>query len=159
MTEKTNETLTDSTPESPDSESPRHPFELGLELYEQKAPFDHIIPLFEQGLNIAPRDSIGYTCLAWLHLLRNQEDDANKGMMYAQKAVRLDPNNAQANFNLVMAMLVNNTSGVRQEFQRAMSKLGTAEDRQEVVTNFQDALERWPALDAAKKILAWIQGA
>lgn len=150
----TEETLTQT---ANTDESPKHPFERGLELYEQKAPYDEIIPLFEQGLTIAPRDSIGYTCLAWLHLLRNQDDDAGKGLVFAQKAVRLDPANAQAHFNLVLAMLIGKISGVRQEFQRAMSKLGSVEERQEVINNLNDALERRPDLAEASKILDWMQ--
>lgn len=150
------ETLTETA--GADSEAPKHPFELGLELYEAKAPYDEIIPLFEQGLTLSPRDSIGYTCLAWLHLLRGQAEDAEKGLMYAQKAVRLDPANAQAHFNLVLGMLLNNTSGVRQEFQRAMSKLSTVEERDEVLANLEDALSRHPNLDAAAKIRSWMQG-
>lgn len=139
-----------------ETERPKHPFEQGLELYEQKAPYDEVIPLFEQGVTLAPRDSVGYTCLAWLHLLRNQNDDAAKGLTYAQKAVRLDGNNVQAHFNLVLAMLVNGVTGVRQEFQRAMSKLQNADDRQEVISNLKDAIDRAPELEAAKKLLSWI---
>lgn len=150
-------TETENATQTAESEAPRHPFEVGLELYEQKAPYEQIIPLFEQGLTLAQRDSVGYTCLAWLHLLRNENDDAAKGLVYAQKAVRLDAGNAQANFNLVLAMLLNNASGVRQEFQRAMSKLNTQEDRQEVIENLNDAIERRPDLEAAKKILKWMQ--
>ncbi|PKL79509.1 MAG: hypothetical protein CVV27_01710 [Candidatus Melainabacteria bacterium HGW-Melainabacteria-1] len=141
-----------------ETETPKHPFEQGLELYEQKAPYEQIIPLFEQGVTLTPRDSVGYTCLAWLHLLRREGDDASKGMMYAQKAVRLDPANVQAHFNLVLGMLINNTKGVRQEFQRAMAKLRTEEEQQEVVGNFNDALERQPELEEARKILSWMQG-
>lgn len=135
----------------------KHPFEQGLELYEQKASYDDIIPLFEQGVQQSPRDSIGYTCLAWLHLLRNQADDANKGLAYAQQAIKLDGRNVQAHFNLVLAMLMNEVTGVRQEFQRAMAKLQSSDDQKEVIANLHDAIERQPDLVAAKKLLNWIQ--
>jgi tetratricopeptide (TPR) repeat protein len=151
-TTETTETLTDS-------ESPKHPFELGLELYEQKAPYEQSIALFEQGVTLAPRDSVGYTCLAWLHILRGEGEDNGKGMLYAQKAVRLDPANVQAHFNLVLGMLVGGVTGVRQEFQRAMGKLRTVEEQQEVLTNLQDALDRRPELESARKLMTWIQGA
>lgn len=141
-----------------DSDAPVHPFEQGLALYEQKASYDEIIPLFEQGVTLSPRDSIGYTCLTWLHILRRQEGDVAKALSYGQKAVRLDPSNYQAHFNLVLAMLINKTKGVRGEFQRAMSKLQTQEDQDEVVHNLNDALERQPELVEAQKILSWIQG-
>ena len=154
----TETTETEALPET-DTDNPKHPFELGLELYEQKAPYEQIIPLFEQGLNVAPRDSIGYTCLAWLHLLRGEGEDNGKGLVYAQKASRLDPNNVQAHFNLVLAMLVNGVTGVRQEFQRALSKLRTTNEEQEVIGNLEDALERRADFDQAQKLLNWIKEA
>ena len=139
------------------TETVKHPFEQGLELYEQKASYDEIIPLFEQGVAQSPRDSIGYTCLAWLHLLRNQEEDIAKGLAYAQQAIKLDGRNVQAHFNLVLAMLMSEVTGVRQEFQRAMSKFQSSEEQKEVISNLRDAIERHPDLTAATKLLNWIQ--
>lgn len=153
MTEQTVDTTTNT-----DSEQPSHPFERGLELYEQKAPYAEVIALFEQGVTLTPKDSVGYTCLAWLHMLRNEGDDVPKAIGYAQRALRLDNSNFQAHFNLVMAMLMNGESGIRPEFQRAMSKLRLQEDRDEVVNNLKDALEREPGLEAAQKMLKWIEG-
>ncbi len=149
-------TETEALEQTENAESPKHPFEQGLELYEKKAPYEEIIPLFEQGLNLAPRDSIGYTCLAWLHLLRGEGEDNAKSLVYAQKATRLDPNNTQAHFNLVLSMLVNGVKGVRQEFQRALAKLQTTDEEQEVLGNLEDALERRPDFEQARKLLSWI---
>lgn len=153
------ETTTSETEAQVESEQTvRHPFEAGLELYEQRAAYDEIIPLFEQGITLNPKDSIGYTCLAWLLVLRRQGDDVEKAELYAQKAVRLDPSNYQAHFNLALAMLVNGTSGVRKVFEKALAKVHTAEDQAEVLDNLRDAIEREPDLDAAQKMLAWIEG-
>jgi tetratricopeptide (TPR) repeat protein len=151
----TEATETTNVPET--DERPQHPFEQGLALYEQKAPYEEIIPLFEQGLTLAPRDSVGYTCLAWLHLLRNQNDDIEKALTYAHKAVRLDQNNYQAHINLVLAMLVSGASGVRPVFQKAMAKIQNEEDRQEALDNLKEALERHPDMAAAQKVLNWMQ--
>ena len=139
-------------------EEVQHPFAKGLELYEQKGDYSEIITLFEQGVTLSPKDSVGYTCLAWLHMLRNSDDDASKGLLMAQKAVRLDPSNYQAHVNLVLAMLMNGTSGVRPEFQRAMGEVTTEEDQAEVLENLNDAIAREPEWDAPRKMLAWIQG-
>ncbi|PIQ26780.1 hypothetical protein COW36_00495 [bacterium (Candidatus Blackallbacteria) CG17_big_fil_post_rev_8_21_14_2_50_48_46] len=138
-------------------ETPKHPFERGLELYEQKAPLEEVIPLFEQGVLLSPKDGTGYTCLSWLHLLQNQEADHDKALKYAQKAIKLEPGNYQAHFNLVLAMLVNGISGVRPEFLKALDKCRTEEELQEVIDNLKDASERCPDLKEPVKVLNWIQ--
>lgn len=145
-------------PEATES-SAKHPFEQGLELYEQKAPLNEVVELFEQGLLISPRESSGHTCLAWLLLLRQEGDDASKALAYAIQAVRLDRHNFQAHFNLVLAMLVNGQAGVRKEFQQALSKCLHEEDVAEVVANLKDALERRPDFPEASKMLNWIENA
>ena len=138
------------------TERPKHPFEQGLELYEAKANYDEIIPLFEQGVTLSPRDSVGYTCLAWLHMLRNQGDDFDKALNYAKQAVGLDGNNFQAHINLTLAMLSTGATGVRQVFQRGMSRIQTPDDREEVVENLNDAIARQPEWDAPAKVLKWM---
>lgn len=138
-------------------EVPQHPFEKGLALYEQKAPIEQVIALFEQGVLLNPKDATGFTCLAWLHLLRQEEGDASKALNYAQKAVRLEQNNYQAHFNLVLSMLVNGVKGVRSEFLKALNKCQSQNELQEVIENLKDALERRPDFSEAAKILKWIE--
>lgn len=140
-----------------EAESPKHPFESGLALYEEKGPLEEVIALFEQGVLLSPKDATGYTCLSWLHLLRNQESDADKGLNYAIKAVKLEPGNYQAHFNLVLAMLVNGVSGIRPEFLKALDKCRTHDELQEVIDNLKDALERRSDYSEAQKVLNWIQ--
>jgi tetratricopeptide (TPR) repeat protein len=140
-----------------EAETPKHPYESGLALYEEKGPLEEVIALFEQGLILSPKDATGYTCLSWLHLLRNQEGDADKGLNYAVKAVKLEPANYQAHFNLVLGMLVNGVSGVRPEFLRAFDKCQTQEDLQEVIDNLTEAVERRSDYSEAQKVLLWIQ--
>jgi tetratricopeptide (TPR) repeat protein len=138
-------------------EIPQHPFEKGLALYEQKASLDVVIPLFEQGILLSPKDSTGYTCLAWLHLLRQENDDITRAINYARQAMKAEPGNHQAHFNLVLAMLVGGVKGVRAEFLAAMRKCQQADDYQEVIANLHDALERRPDFAEAAKLLKWIQ--
>jgi tetratricopeptide (TPR) repeat protein len=139
-----------------EEETPKHPFEQGLALYEQKSSLEEVIALFEQGLILSPKDGTGYTCLSWLHLLRNATEDAEKGLSYALKAIKMEPSNYQAQFNLVLAMLLNGVSGVRPEFLKALNKCQTQEDLQEVIDNLNEALERRPDYAEAKKLLNWI---
>ncbi|MBT9545983.1 MAG: hypothetical protein IV090_11390 [Candidatus Sericytochromatia bacterium] len=140
-----------------EAETPKHPYESGLALYEEKGSLEEVIALFEQGLILSPKDATGYTCLSWLHLLRNQEEDADKGLNYAVKAVKLEPANYQAHFNLVLGMLVNGVSGVRPEFLKALDKCQTQEDLQEVIDNLTEAVERRSDYAEAQKVLNWIQ--
>lgn len=142
------------------TEAVKHPFEQGLELYENNGPLGDVITKFEEGLTLSPKDSTGYTCLAWLHLLRNEGEDAVKGLSYAHKAVALSRQNAQAYFNLTLAMLVNKEKGVRGIFQRAMSLCSSnPEDYQEALENFEDALKRREDFTEAAKILNWMKDA
>lgn len=134
-----------------------HPFEKGLALYEARADYNEVIALFEEGITLSPRDSVGYTCLAWLLLLRNEGDDTQRAEKICLQGLRLDPGNYQAHFNLALAMLHNGTKGVRQEFQQAMRKLNTLEDKAEVVANLKEAIDREPEFTAAAKMLNWIE--
>ena len=145
-----------TTESQTDTNAPAHPFEKGLEIYENKGDLKESIELFEQGVLMNPRDSTGYTCLAWLHLLRNEEGDATKGVNYASKAVRLDRSNQQAHFNLVLAMLVVGRSGVRKEFDAAKMKCHTQEEMTEIIENLQDAVVRRPDYSEASKLLNWL---
>ena len=138
-------------------EEMNHPFEKGLALYEERADYNEVIALFEEGITLSPRDSVGYTCLAWLLLLRNEGDDSQKAEKLCMQGLRLDPINYQAHFNLALAMLQNKTKGVRQEFQQAMRKLASPADKEEVVTNLKEAVDREPEFEAAAKMLNWIQ--
>jgi Tfp pilus assembly protein PilF len=96
--------------------------------------------------------STALTCLSWLHTLSG---DAAKGAKAAKEALKLDRTNAQAQYNLVLAMLAGNIKGVRDEFQRAM-QMSTHDAIHEAEGNLQDALERHPEMPAAKKLLAWL---
>ncbi len=138
-------------------EEVNHPFEKGLALYEAKADYNEVIPLFEEGITLNSKDSVGYTCLGWLLLLRNEGDDAQRAEKICAQGLRLDPGNYQAHFNLALAMLHNKTKGVRQEFQQAMRKLQTQDDKDEVLTNLREAVSREPEFEAAAKMLNWIE--
>lgn len=130
-------------------------FEIGVELYDSKAPFEEVIPVFEQAVKEYPKDSAGWTCLAWLRLLRNEGTDAEQAFEEAKKASRMDHANAQAHFNMILAMLIMGKTGVRGELNKAMQKC-TPDDFKEVLGNLNDALERRPDFSEAKKLLGWI---
>lgn len=139
-----------------ETETIQTPFQKGLALYEQKAPIDEIIPIFEDGFKQTPKDSTGPTCLAWLYMMRDQEGDRKKALDYAQMAVRMDFRNYQAQFNLVLAMLMNEMTGIRPEVDKARQKINVPEELEEVVANLKDAVERKPEFKEAQKLLNWL---
>jgi tetratricopeptide (TPR) repeat protein len=125
----------------------------GMAKYEAKAPYPEVIAAFERALNGSKdQKSTALTCLSWLHTLSG---DATKGAKAAKEALKLDRTNAQAQYNLVLAMLAGNIKVVREAFQTAM-QMSTADAIHEAEGNLQDALERHPDMPAAKKLLAWL---
>jgi tetratricopeptide (TPR) repeat protein len=125
----------------------------GMSKYEAKAPYPEVIATFEKALTgNKDQKSTALTCLSWLHTLNG---DAPKGVKAAKEALKLDRTNAQAHYNLVLAMLASNTKGVRDEFQRAM-QLSTHDAIHEAEDNLKEALERHPDLAAAQKLLGWL---
>lgn len=125
----------------------------GMGQYEAKAPYPEVIATFEKALTgNKDQKSTALTCLSWLHTLNG---DAAKGVKTAKEALKLDRTNAQAQYNLVLAMLASNTKGVRDEFEKAMA-MSTHDAIHEAEGNLKDALDRHPDMAAAKKLLGWL---
>ncbi|MBC7543180.1 MAG: hypothetical protein H7338_10655 [Candidatus Sericytochromatia bacterium] len=125
----------------------------GMAKYEAKAPYPEVIGLFEKALD-GDKQTKGtaYTCLSWLHALNGEFDKSAKT---AKEAMRLDRTNAQAHFNLVLAMLGAGTKGVREELQRVMT-ITTHDALHEAQGNLQEAIDRHPDFAAAKKLSGWL---
>ena len=51
-------------------------FELALSSYQNGAPLPQVIASFKEITQQAPRQSAGWTCLAWLQLLNGEPQDA-----------------------------------------------------------------------------------
>ena len=132
-------------------------FSRGLEMYNNKEPYDDVIDTFNEGLNENTRDSSYYTCLSWLHILRNTGSDRKKAMDYAKTALKFEPTNAQAQYNLVLSYLLIGRKGVREEFEKAIS-MSRDQDIEAAVTNLQEAIDR-EDMSEAKKLLKWIEQA
>lgn len=133
-------------------------FNKGLELYNNKEPYDKVIETFLEGLKENPRDSSYYTCLSWLYLLKNTSKDSKIAIEHAKNALRYDPMNAQAQYNLVLAYLMTGRKGVRPEFEKAVS-MSKAQDIEAAKSNLKDALEREGSLPEVEKLLKWIDQA
>ena len=142
--------MTDS---NPDSQSVEALFDEGIERYQNGESTDTLIPFFKDICDRAKRNSPAWTCLSWLYLLSNKPNAAYKA---AQKAVKLNREDAQARFNLTVAMLETKQKGVRSHIELLQQMMMIDELRQEIEENCADGLKRkadWPSLI---KVRDWI---
>ena len=87
-------------------------FEQAMARYQAGAPAADLIDDFVAITEAAPRQSSGWTCLAWLLLLCDKPDDALRS---ARLAVKLNSQDPQARINLTLAMLETKAKGVRDQ--------------------------------------------
>ena len=131
-------------------------FEQALERYQQGAPLTDVIASFEQITQQEPRQSAGWTCLAWLQLLDNQPQ---AGLRSARQAVKLNPQDPQARINLSLAMLETNAKGVREHIELVQRlRLMAPELATELDASIDDGLARRPDWQALQKVKTWLQG-
>ena len=129
-------------------------FETSLERYKSGEEPAKLIPAFKEICDRAPKSSAAWACLAWLHLLENKPTQAYKA---AQKAVKLNPHDAQARVNLAVAMLESSQSGVREHVDVAMQLIMIdSEVRDEVKQSIEDGLSRKPEWKSLKRIKDWL---
>lgn len=130
-------------------------FEQGIQGYQAGEAPETLIPVFVEVCDRAPKNSPAWTCLAWLYLLEDKDVQAHKA---AQKAVKLNPEDAQSRINLAIAMLETGQKGVRQHVELARQLMSVPELRQEVQQNFAEGLKRKPDWAALDKVQVWIFG-
>jgi predicted Zn-dependent protease len=129
-------------------------FDQGLERYQAGEDAASLIPLFKDVCNRAPKSSPAWTCLAWLYLLDNKPSQAYKA---AQKAVKLNPEDAQARINLAIAMLETEKKGVRSHIEIAGQLVTAIEElREEVKKNFEDGLSRRRDWKSLIRVKGWL---
>jgi tetratricopeptide (TPR) repeat protein len=150
---------TSATDEKSEAENNENDFfNLGLEMYNSGEPYDKVIETFEKGLNENSRDSSFYTCLSWLYILRNKGNDRKKSIDLAKNALKYDPSNAQAQYNLVLSYMLTGRKGIREEFEKAIS-MSKDQDLEAAKTNLKDALAREGSIPEVEKLLKWIDQA
>jgi len=129
-------------------------FEQGLERYKTGEKPELLIPVFKDLCDRAPKSAAAWTCLAWLYLLDDKPSQAYKT---AQKAVKLNPQDAQARVNLAVAMLENGQTGVRQHIDLAMQLIMVdSEMRDEIKQSIADGLSRKPAWKSLERVKKWL---
>lgn len=129
-------------------------FEQGIERYKAGEPASDLIPVFKEVCDNAPRSSAALTCLAWLYLLADKHNAAYK---VAQKAVKLNPQDPQANINLAIALLETGKKGVRDYVDAATQVLMVSSElREEVQKSLAEGLDRKPDWQSLKRVQKWL---
>jgi predicted TPR repeat methyltransferase len=130
-------------------------FEQAMARYQDGAPAAELLDDFIAITEAVPRQSAGWTCLAWLQLLC---EDAEAALRSARTAVKLNPQDPQARINLSLAMLETQAKGVREQVQVVQQVLAIAPDvRQELQDSIADGFQRRPGWPALTKVKAWLE--
>jgi len=129
-------------------------FDQAIERYQAGEAAETLIPVFSEICDRAPKSGVAWTCLAWLYLL---VDKPNQALKSAQKAVKLNSQDPQAQVNLAVAMLEAGQKGVRQHIELVQQILMAAPElKQDVKQNCEDGLCRKPQWQSLKRVKTWI---
>ena len=129
-------------------------FDQAMSRYQAGADAEEVLPLFIRITESAPRQSAGWTCLAWLQLLCDQPEEALRS---ARFAVKLNPQDPQARINLSLALLETDSKGVRDHIQVVQQVLTMAPEVSEDLKGaLEDGLQRRPGWKALQKVKTWL---
>ena len=129
-------------------------FDQAMSRYQAGADAEEVLPLFIRITQSAPRQSAGWTCLAWLQLLCDQPEEALRS---ARFAVKLNPQDPQARINLSLALLETDSKGVRDHIQVVQQVLTMApEVSDDLKGALEDGLQRRPGWKALQKVKTWL---
>jgi predicted Zn-dependent protease len=149
-------TVTNATASDATASTDSSLFEQAIGRYNAGAPAGELIPDFLAITQQAPRQSAGWTCLAWLQLLDGQPLEALRA---ARTAVKLNPQDPQARINLSLAMLETGAKGVREHIEIVQRVMVMAPElATELQESIADGLQRRPGWAALEKVKAWIDG-
>ena len=131
-------------------------FDQAIARYQAGAAPEDLIDDFLTITAQSPRQSAGWTCLAWLQLLLDQPRLA---LHSARTAVRLNPQDPQARINLSLALLETGGKGVREHVELVQKVMVMAPDlAEELRGSMADGLQRRPGWGALQKLHGWLQG-
>ena len=129
-------------------------FDQAMARYQEGASAAEVLPDFLRITEAAPRQSAGWTCLAWLQLLCDLPEDALRS---ARFAVKLNPRDPQARINLSLALLETQSKGVREHVQVVQQVLTMAPQiSDELKTALDDGLQRRPNWSSLEKVKTWL---
>ena len=129
-------------------------FEQAMARYQAGADAAEILPDFLKITEAAPRQSAGWTCLAWLQLLCEQPEEALRSARFAVKLNGQDP---QARINLSLALLETQSKGVRDHIQVVQQVMALAPEMEDdLKASIADGLKRRPGWKALEKVKSWL---
>ncbi len=130
-------------------------FNQAMERYQSGAPVSDVIGDFEAITASTPNQSAGWTCLAWLQLLSDKNQDALRS---ARMAVKLNAQDPQARINLSLALLETGSKGVRDHIEFVKRILITLPDfEKELRSSLEDGLKRKPGWQSLLKVQQWLE--
>tara|TARA_Y100001968_G_scaffold102679_1_gene92629 strand:- start:1260 stop:1679 length:420 start_codon:yes stop_codon:yes gene_type:complete len=130
-------------------------FDKAMTNYQSGSPASELIQDFEEITSIAPNNASGWTCLAWLQLLCDQNAQALKS---ARTAVKLNGQDPQARINLTLALLETNSKGVREHIEFVKrSLLIMPELESELKKSIEDGLQRKNNWMSLNKVKNWLE--
>ena len=129
-------------------------FEETMERYKAGSPPEELIKDFEKITSSNPSNAAGWTCLSWLQLLCNENQNALRS---ARVAVKLNPQDPQSRINLTIALLETNSKGVREHIEFVKRALLIVPDlEKELKDSLNDGINRKPNWNSLKKIKSWL---
>ncbi len=129
-------------------------FDEAMDRYQSGIEASELIEDFETITSTTPNQAAGWTCLAWLQLLCNKNEDALRSARTAVKLNRQDP---QARINLCLALLETKSKGVREHIEFVQRVLFAVPDiKKELRISIEDGFTRKPDWKALKKVQDWL---
>ena len=129
-------------------------FDNAMARYQSGEEASKLMKDFEEITSISPNQSAGWTCLAWLQLLCNENQNALKS---ARVAVKLNPQDPQSRINLTIALLETNSKGVREHIEFVKRALLIVPDlEKELKDSLNDGINRKPNWNSLNKIQSWL---
>ena len=129
-------------------------FDQGIARYKGGEPVSELIPVFKDICDRAPKSAPAFTCLAWLYLLEDKPAAAYKA---AQRAVKLNPQDPQAQINLALAILDSGKKGVRDHIEIAAQVLTVSSElREELRLSVEEGLSRKPDWKSLTRVRQWL---
>lgn len=129
-------------------------FEKGFERYDAGESPEVLLPEFLDICRLDPKNAAAWSCVAWLHLLR---DKADLALPAAQRSVKIDHRNPQAHVNLALALLGTGGKGVRKHIELVQKVIDFSDEvKADIDENIEDGLKRRPDWKELQKVKKWL---
>ena len=130
-------------------------FNAALSKYQDGQDLIPIVQDFQRIIQQIPNHFAAWTCLSWLQLLLQNNEEA---LVAARQAVRLNQQDPQARMNLSLALLATNNKGVREnvELIKKMSMM-MPDIKRELKESVEDGFNRYPDWPELTKIKKWLE--